>query len=163
MTPLKLRRDTGPRRLRCDFFEQLKKVSVKPRLVETMETPPRLMETSSPFPITRHWALSISPPNPLVPGTPLGMSYMPLITSSRPGCVTGWQLILHSKEHGPSLKNVIYAPVNLSLFLALFLCFVYWFYIWRTKWGYELRAIGQNEHAASFSIHHFVEEASLRY
>ncbi len=59
--------------------------------------------------------------------------------------------LFEATAHMPSLKNVIYAPVNLSLFLALFLCFVYWFYIWRTKWGYELRAIGQNEHAASYA------------
>lgn len=59
--------------------------------------------------------------------------------------------VFEATAHIPSLKNSIYAPVNLSFFLALFLCFAYWYYVWRTKWGYELRAIGQNEHAAEYA------------
>ncbi len=53
--------------------------------------------------------------------------------------------------HIPSLNDWIYSHANLSFLLALFLCFVYWFYVWRTRWGYELRAIGKNEHAAAYA------------
>ncbi len=50
-----------------------------------------------------------------------------------------------------SLNDWIYSPANLSFLLALFLCFFYWFYVWRTRWGYELRAIGKNEHASTYA------------
>lgn len=51
----------------------------------------------------------------------------------------------------PSLNDWIYSPVNLSFLLALFLAFVYWFLVWRTRWGFELRSIGKNEHAATYA------------
>ncbi len=43
------------------------------------------------------------------------------------------------------------APLNWSFVLALILCFVYWWYVWNTKWGYQLRAVGQNEEAARYA------------
>ncbi len=43
------------------------------------------------------------------------------------------------------------APLNWAFFLALVLCFVYWWYVWKTKWGYSLRAVGQNEDAAKYA------------
>ncbi|TCS63979.1 ABC transporter permease [Varunaivibrio sulfuroxidans] len=42
------------------------------------------------------------------------------------------------------------SPANLSLVWALICCVGVWFYIWRTKWGYELRAVGFNERAAIY-------------
>ncbi len=43
------------------------------------------------------------------------------------------------------------APLNWAFVLALILCFVYWWYVWKTKWGYSLRAVGQNEEAAKYA------------
>lgn len=44
-----------------------------------------------------------------------------------------------------------YAPVNLSLFLALGACLLVWLLIWRTKLGFEIRSFGANATAAVYA------------
>jgi simple sugar transport system permease protein len=44
-----------------------------------------------------------------------------------------------------------YAPVNLSLFVALAACALIWLLIWRTKLGYEIRSFGANATAAVYA------------
>jgi simple sugar transport system permease protein len=43
------------------------------------------------------------------------------------------------------------APANVTFFLAIFMCFVVWVLIWRTKLGYEIRAFGESESAAKYA------------
>jgi general nucleoside transport system permease protein len=43
-----------------------------------------------------------------------------------------------------------HSPVNLSLVLALAAGALVWLYLWRTRWGYELRALGHNRTAAVY-------------
>ncbi len=47
--------------------------------------------------------------------------------------------------------EVTRTPLNLSLFFALACCVFVWIYIWRTRWGYELRTAGQSEDAARYA------------
>jgi simple sugar transport system permease protein len=47
--------------------------------------------------------------------------------------------------------EVTRSPLNLSLFFALLCCLLVWIYIWRTRWGYELRTAGQSEAAAVYA------------
>src|SRR4029453_1312 len=42
------------------------------------------------------------------------------------------------------------SPVNISLVLALAPGGLVWLYLWHTRWGYELRALGHNETAAIY-------------
>jgi simple sugar transport system permease protein len=42
-------------------------------------------------------------------------------------------------------------PMNLSFFIAIAACFLVYFFIWRTRWGYELRAVGHNPSAAVYA------------
>ena len=42
------------------------------------------------------------------------------------------------------------SPVNLSLLVALAVGGLVWLYLWHTRWGYELRALGHNETAAIY-------------
>jgi general nucleoside transport system permease protein len=42
------------------------------------------------------------------------------------------------------------SPVNLALLLALAAGALVWIYLWRTRWGYELRALGHNRTAAVY-------------
>ncbi|MBX2878366.1 MAG: ABC transporter permease [Granulosicoccus sp.] len=42
-------------------------------------------------------------------------------------------------------------PLNVSLFIALLCCLLVWLYIWRTRWGYELRTAGHSEDAARYA------------
>lgn len=44
-----------------------------------------------------------------------------------------------------------FAPVNLSLFVALAACFLVWLLIWRTKLGFEIRSFGANATAAVYA------------
>ncbi len=41
-------------------------------------------------------------------------------------------------------------PLNIAFILALIMCFVVYIFLWKTKWGYELRAVGENPAAAEY-------------
>ena len=43
------------------------------------------------------------------------------------------------------------APANVTLFIAVFACLAVWALIWRTRLGYEIRAFGHSETAASYA------------
>ncbi|MFK8077204.1 MAG: ABC transporter permease [Granulosicoccus sp.] len=47
--------------------------------------------------------------------------------------------------------EVTRSPLNMSLFFALLCCLLVWIYIWRTRWGYELRTAGFSEDAAQYA------------
>jgi simple sugar transport system permease protein len=42
-------------------------------------------------------------------------------------------------------------PLNLTVFLAIIAAFVVWYLLWRTKLGYEIRAMGANTEAAIYA------------
>src|SRR6187549_889365 len=41
-------------------------------------------------------------------------------------------------------------PLNVALILALLACLLVYLFLWRTKWGYEIRATGSNPSAAEY-------------
>jgi len=41
-------------------------------------------------------------------------------------------------------------PLNVAFLLALLACVAVYFFLWRTKWGYEIRATGSNPAAAEY-------------
>lgn len=43
------------------------------------------------------------------------------------------------------------SPANVSFFLAVLACFFVWLLIWRTRLGYEIRALGHSETAAKYA------------
>ena len=43
------------------------------------------------------------------------------------------------------------APLNLSFLLALACCVLVWLFVWHTRWGYEIRAVGHSEKAAHYA------------
>lgn len=43
-----------------------------------------------------------------------------------------------------------YIPLNLTFILALIACVLVYIFLWRTKWGYEIRATGANPTAAEY-------------
>jgi simple sugar transport system permease protein len=43
------------------------------------------------------------------------------------------------------------SPLNISVFLAIACCVLVWALLWRTSWGYELRALGHNAEAAVYA------------
>ena len=46
--------------------------------------------------------------------------------------------------------EVARSPLNASVILAVACCIGLWLFIWRTRWGYEIRAVGFNERAAVY-------------
>jgi general nucleoside transport system permease protein len=43
------------------------------------------------------------------------------------------------------------SPLNLTVFLAIFVAWAVWYLLWRTKLGYEIRAVGLNSEAAVYA------------
>jgi general nucleoside transport system permease protein len=43
------------------------------------------------------------------------------------------------------------SPLNLTVFLAFFAAWAVWYFLWRTKLGYEVRAVGLNTEAAIYA------------
>ncbi|MEQ9812165.1 MAG: ABC transporter permease [Azospirillaceae bacterium] len=41
-------------------------------------------------------------------------------------------------------------PLNISFILALVTCVIVYYFIWRTRWGYEIRTVGANQRAAVY-------------
>lgn len=41
-------------------------------------------------------------------------------------------------------------PLNVSFILAILMCVLVYVFLWKTRWGYELRAVGQNPAAAEY-------------
>jgi simple sugar transport system permease protein len=46
--------------------------------------------------------------------------------------------------------NFARSPLNGSIFLAILCCVFVWIFIWRTRWGYAIRAVGHNDTAARY-------------
>jgi simple sugar transport system permease protein len=41
-------------------------------------------------------------------------------------------------------------PLNVAFIIAVSMCVLVYIFLWKTKWGYELRAVGQNPSAAEY-------------
>jgi ABC-type uncharacterized transport system permease subunit len=41
-------------------------------------------------------------------------------------------------------------PLNVAFLIAIVMCFAVYVFLWKTKWGYELRAVGENQAAAEY-------------
>lgn len=62
---------------------------------------------------------------------------------------------ISSAAHIPRLGRFIPGlpariPLNVAFFLALLSCWLVYVLLWKTKWGYEIRATGQNPAAAEY-------------
>jgi len=42
-------------------------------------------------------------------------------------------------------------PLNISFIFALLLSAAFYYFVWKTRWGYEIRVVGQNETAARYA------------
>ncbi len=66
--------------------------------------------------------------------------------------VTG-AYILSFREIARQFFDIKYpaSPLNLTVFLAFFVAWAVWYFLWRTKLGYEIRAVGLNQDAAVYA------------
>ena len=58
---------------------------------------------------------------------------------------------LHASGAGLDRLQIPASPLNLSFVWALVCCVLFWVFIWHTRWGYEIRTVGQNERAAVYA------------
>ncbi|MBA3600015.1 MAG: ABC transporter permease [Acidobacteria bacterium] len=57
--------------------------------------------------------------------------------------------------HIPRISQFIpgmpdYVPLSVAFLLAILMCVLVYVFLWKTKWGYELRAVGANPSAAEY-------------
>jgi simple sugar transport system permease protein len=87
------------------------------------------------------------------------MVYLMVNVLIKPGQMSPESREFEAAGHLPFIHEVLAGigitvtptPLNLSIVWALVCCVGVWAYIWRTRWGYELRAVGHNEAAAVYA------------
>lgn len=57
--------------------------------------------------------------------------------------------------HIPRISHLIpgmpeFVPLSVAFLLAILMCVLVYVFLWKTKWGYELRAVGENPSAAEY-------------
>jgi simple sugar transport system permease protein len=57
--------------------------------------------------------------------------------------------------HIPRISQYIhgmpeFVPLSVAFLLAILMCILVYIFLWKTKWGYELRAVGENPSAAEY-------------
>ena len=57
--------------------------------------------------------------------------------------------------HIPRISQYIpgmpdFVPLSVAFLLAILMCVLVYIFLWKTKWGYELRAVGENASAAEY-------------
>jgi len=57
--------------------------------------------------------------------------------------------------HIPRISQFIpgmpeFVPLSIAFLIAILMCFLVYVFLWKTKWGYELRAVGENPSAAEY-------------
>jgi len=68
---------------------------------------------------------------------------------TRPFADSAWIPAVHDLLNSLGIE-FSHSPLNLSILIALICCFVVWAFIWRTRWGYAIRAVGHNQVAALY-------------
>jgi simple sugar transport system permease protein len=85
------------------------------------------------------------------PGDPI----MQTIPIGRQDVPAGMEALKGLNAHIPRFGEFIpgfpkYIPLNVAFLLALLVCVLVYIFLWRTKWGYEIRATGANPTAAEY-------------
>ncbi len=51
----------------------------------------------------------------------------------------------------PGFTGMADSPLNFSFVIALLVSAAFYYLVWKTRWGYEIRVVGQNETAANYA------------
>ena len=68
---------------------------------------------------------------------------------SREFAEAAWLPFMHEVAAWVGIE-ITRSPLNSSFFWAIICCVFVWLFIWRTRWGFALRAVGANETAAIY-------------
>src|SRR3954471_18663879 len=82
-------------------------------------------------------------------------SIMQTVEIGRQNVPAGMEALKGINAHIPRLGSFIPGlperiPLNVAFLLAILMCVLVYFFLWRTKWGYEIRATGANPTAAEY-------------
>jgi general nucleoside transport system permease protein len=86
------------------------------------------------------------------------MTYLLVNVLIKPGQQIPESATLPQSAWLPQMQEVLGAfglemarsPLNLSFLFALLCCFLFWLFVWQTRYGFALRVVGQNETAAVY-------------
>lgn len=86
------------------------------------------------------------------------MVYLLVNVISAPGSMQPSTVSFPEASHLPMWHEVMgwfgvpfeSSPLNLSIVLALVCCVAVWVFLWKTRWGYEVRTVGSNPDAAVY-------------
>lgn len=73
-----------------------------------------------------------------------------MATESRVFAVSSWLPKMHEVFAVFGI-HIAPSPMNLSLVFALLCCVFVWLFMWHSRWGYEIRAVGANPSAAGYA------------
>ena len=76
-----------------------------------------------------------------------------ILESAQIGILSQWKKTDAGKaflNNVPFLKDLLGAPINLGIFVAILAAVVVWYILNKTTLGYQLRAVGFNPHAAEY-------------
>ena len=62
-----------------------------------------------------------------------------------------WLPSMHGLLNSAFGWNLPVTPLNVSVFVALLCCVLFYIVMWRTRWGYTVRTVGANDRAARYA------------
>jgi simple sugar transport system permease protein len=73
----------------------------------------------------------------------------------KPGDAIMQTVPIGEAAHIPRISQLIpgmpdFVPLSVAFLIAILMCVLVYIFLWKTKWGYELRAVGENPSAAEY-------------
>lgn len=83
------------------------------------------------------------------------VSYLTQYHYKKPGDPILQTVPIGEAAHIPRISQFIpgmpeFVPLSIAFLIALAMCVAVYVFLWKTKWGYELRAVGENPSAAEY-------------
>jgi simple sugar transport system permease protein len=83
------------------------------------------------------------------------VSYFTQYYFKKPGDAIMQTVPIGEAAHIPRISQFIpgmpeFVPLSVAFLLAITMCVLVYIFLWKTKWGYELRAVGENASAAEY-------------
>ncbi len=83
------------------------------------------------------------------------VSYFTQYHFKKPGDAILQTVPIGEAAHIPRISQFIpgmsdFVPLSVAFLLAILMCVLVYIFLWKTKWGYELRAVGENPSAAEY-------------
>ncbi len=83
------------------------------------------------------------------------VSYFTQYHYKKPGDAILQTVPIGEAAHIPRISQFIpgmsdFVPLSIAFLIAILMCVLVYIFLWKTKWGYELRAVGENPSAAEY-------------